>query len=114
MTKHSFVTPASSMRSIRYSLTATGRSLSPSLRLPTGSNSLENAKGFMRLPRPAAGTMPHTSGLRGSVDGSLDVRIRARGRLRVARPDELLQLTRSVIRSVVLEHPLPRQPSAVH
>src|SRR5689334_19496058 len=42
-----------------YSLTALGRSVCPSLRLPTGSSSLEKASGWMRLPMPAAGTMPH-------------------------------------------------------
>ena len=48
------------MRSTRYSLTARGRSTPPSSsRLPTGSSSFENASGWMRLPLPAAGMMPH-------------------------------------------------------
>src|SRR5512146_3066008 len=64
ITKHSLSTPASSMRSTKYSLTANGRSLAPSRRLPTGSNSLEKAKGWMRLPRPAAGMMPHMASTR--------------------------------------------------
>ena len=33
------------MRSIKYSLTARGRSVAPSKRLPTGSNSFEKASG---------------------------------------------------------------------
>src|SRR4051794_34748644 len=59
ITKQMRVAPAISMRSTRYSLTARGRSASPSRRLPTGSSSLLNASGWMRLPTPAAGTMPH-------------------------------------------------------
>src|SRR5215204_307016 len=59
MTKHSFSAPPSTSRSIRYSLTARGRSRSPSRRLPTGSSSLEKASGCMRLPCPAAGMIPH-------------------------------------------------------
>src|SRR3954468_2777408 len=54
-----FVAPASSMRSIRCSLTARGRSTGPSKRLPTGSSSFENARGWMRVPAPAAGMIPH-------------------------------------------------------
>src|SRR3954452_10201540 len=50
--------PARTMRSTRYSETARGRSMSPSKRLPTGSSSLENASGWIRLPMPAAGMMP--------------------------------------------------------
>src|SRR3982751_750379 len=59
MTKQSFSAPPRTSRSIRYSLTARGRSRSPSRRLPTGSSSLENASGCMRLPCPAAGMIPH-------------------------------------------------------
>src|SRR5947209_18239109 len=53
------VAPAASIRSIRCSLTARGRSTDPSNRLPTGSSSLENASGWMRVPAPAAGMIPH-------------------------------------------------------
>src|SRR5262249_10316568 len=54
-----FVTPAINIRSIKYSLTARGRSCPFSQRLPTGRSSFENASGWIRLPFPAAGTMPH-------------------------------------------------------
>src|SRR5438045_2391944 len=60
ITKAIFVAPAASIRSMRCSLTARGRSTAPSKRLPTGSSSLENASGWMRVPAPAAGMMPHT------------------------------------------------------
>jgi hypothetical protein len=63
ITKQILSAPARSMRSSRCSLTARGRSVSPSKRLPTGSNSLQNANGWMRVPFPAAGTMPHISSL---------------------------------------------------
>src|SRR5690242_5402780 len=63
MTKQMRVAPPRTSRSTRYSLTARGRSRSPSRRLPTGSSSFENASGCMRLPCPAAGTMPHIAHL---------------------------------------------------
>src|SRR5215212_1964972 len=63
ITKQILSAPPWIMRSTRYSLTAQGRSVTPSRRLPTGRSSLEKASGWMRLPRPAAGTMPHMSGL---------------------------------------------------
>src|SRR3954469_6455253 len=63
MTKQILFAPPRIMRSTRYSLTAQGRSIPLSSRLPTGSNSFEKASGWMRLPMPAAGTMPHMSGL---------------------------------------------------
>src|SRR5947209_19882815 len=63
MTKQILLAPASTMRSNKYSLTAHGRSVPASSRLPTGSNSFEKASGWMRLPLPAAGTMPHMSGI---------------------------------------------------
>src|ERR687897_502991 len=63
MTKQILSAPPWIMRSTRYSLTAQGRSVKPSRRLPTGRSSLEKASGWIRLPRPAAGTMPHMSGL---------------------------------------------------
>src|SRR5215208_5740777 len=59
MTKQILSAPPSTSRSTRYSLTARGRSRSPSCRLPTGSSSLEKASGCMRLPCPAAGMIPH-------------------------------------------------------
>src|SRR3954465_8827437 len=54
------VAPAASIRSTRCSLTARGRSTPPSRRLPTGSSSFENASGWIRVPAPAAGMIPHT------------------------------------------------------
>src|ERR671932_695513 len=77
MTKQILSAPPRIRRSTRYSLTAQGRSVPLSSRLPTGRSSLEKAKGWMRLPRPAAGTMPHMSDLQGR-DAGPDVR-RARG-----------------------------------
>src|SRR5829696_5382248 len=59
ITKQSLSAPPMTNRSTRYSLTARGRSRSPSRRLPTGSSSFENASGCMRLPWPAAGMIPH-------------------------------------------------------
>ena len=59
ITKQILSAPPRIMRSTRYSLTAQGRSTPPSRRLPTGRSSFEKASGWMRLPRPAAGTMPH-------------------------------------------------------
>src|SRR5438105_15521292 len=61
ITKHSFSAPPAIIRSTMYSLTARGRSTPPSTRLPTGSSSLENARGWIRLPTPAAGMIPHTA-----------------------------------------------------
>src|SRR3954463_7796921 len=104
MTKQSLVTPASSKRSIRYSLTATGRSLSPSLRLPTGSSSLEKASGCMRLPRPAAGTIPHILRLRVSFRAARP----ARHRLGTCPPDQLFELAHAVHGGVASEHALSR------
>src|SRR5690349_14396818 len=61
ITKHSLSAPPRSRRSIRYSATAQGRGASFKVRAPTGSSSFENASGWMREPRPAAGMMPHIS-----------------------------------------------------
>src|SRR6266566_4456989 len=58
ITKQTRVAPAISMRSSRYSQTASGRPVWPSYRVPTGSSSLEKARGCMRVPRPAAGMTP--------------------------------------------------------
>src|SRR3954465_9882579 len=59
ITKQILSAPPRIRRSMRYSDTAQGRSIPLSLRLPTGSNSFEKARGWIRLPRPAAGTIPH-------------------------------------------------------
>src|SRR5690349_24809904 len=59
ITTHSLSAPPASIRSSRYSATAQGRSARSRSVLPSGSSSLENASGWMRLPRPAAGMMPH-------------------------------------------------------
>src|SRR5436305_294176 len=56
--KHTRLTRSASISSIRYSVTARGRSVAPSWRVPTGRSSLENASGCMRVPRPAAGITP--------------------------------------------------------
>src|SRR5690625_3292908 len=62
MTKHIFVVPARAMRSRRNSLTARGRApTSSAMRPPTGRSSFEKASGWMRVPLPAAATMPHIS-----------------------------------------------------
>src|SRR5437763_173808 len=57
-TKQIRLAPAFIIRSTKYSPTARGRSRPASIRLPTGKSSLENAKGWIRDPIPAAGTMP--------------------------------------------------------
>src|SRR5579883_3329370 len=67
MTIQIFSTPPRSIRSTRYSLTARGRSVEPSNRLPTGSSSFEKASGCIRLPAPAAGMMPHILHLQQTV-----------------------------------------------
>src|SRR3569623_694499 len=63
-TKQILSAPAFSIRSTTYSLTARGRSTPSSSLLPTGSSSFEKASGWIRLPAPAAGTIPHITGLR--------------------------------------------------
>src|SRR3954467_12867318 len=63
ITKQILSAPPLIIRSTRYSLTARGRSVLPSNRLPTGSSSLEKASGWIRLPAPAAGMMPHMIGV---------------------------------------------------
>src|SRR3954465_4386017 len=87
MTKHSLSAPPSTSRSTRYSLTARGRSRSPSRRLPTGSSSFENASGCMRLPCPAAGMISHMM------------------------PHDLDELGGADLRAVGRERPLPRAPA---
>src|SRR4051794_35076452 len=65
ITKHILSAPPRIRRSTRYSDTAQGRSTPSFALLPTGRSSLENASGCIRLPRPAAGMMPHISSFRG-------------------------------------------------
>src|SRR5688572_4514183 len=96
MTKQILSAPARIMRSSRYSLTAHGRSTPPSMRLPTGNSSLEKASGWMRLPRPAAGMMPHmVSGLR-----------QQRGIGAAGRLDHREEIVRTVRGGVLREHAL--------
>src|SRR5687768_9312643 len=86
MTKQIFRAPPRIIRSTRYSLTAQGRSVPPSKRLPTGSNSLEKASGWMRLPRPAAGTMPHISRPHHRARGGLGGKGRFEASQKIAGP----------------------------
>src|SRR4051794_31075167 len=65
ITKQILSAPPRIMRLTKYSLTAQGRSTPFSRREPTGSSSFEKASGWIRLPRPAAGMMPHILRLRG-------------------------------------------------
>src|SRR5512132_434800 len=94
MTKPILSAPPRTIRSIRYSLTARGRSTPSSRRLPTGSSSLEKASGWMRVPPPAAGTIPHISRLRHRRGAA---RTRPRGRRQ--RP---FQLGGATIRGVLV------------
>src|SRR3954453_11254149 len=98
ITKQIFSAPPRIRRSMRYSDTAQGRSIPLSLRLPTGSSSLEKARGWMRLPRPAAGTMPH-------ISGSLDFRLTGSraGRLLEQRH----QFGGAFLRTVLIQGSLP-------
>src|SRR5215207_3539410 len=108
MTKQILSAPPATIRSIRYSLTAHGRSVTPSLRLPTGRSSFEKARGWMRLPRPAAGTNPHMSALPVRPAGRLraDERVCA-GSPPAGRPvgEDRLQLGGAPLRRVVGEDP---------
>src|SRR5438105_8541562 len=102
MTKQILSAPPRIMRSTRYSLTAHGRSRPPSMRLPTGNSSLENANGWMRLPRPAAGTIPQLiSRLRAGQFG--------RGSTRPGLFEAGDELRGSMIRSVLGERALARR-----
>src|ERR1700712_4613983 len=74
ITKHILSAPPRIRRSTRYSDTAQGRSTPSSALLPTGRSSLENANGCIRLPRPAAGTIPHISNLRANETITLGAR----------------------------------------
>src|SRR3954447_17997984 len=98
ITKQILSAPPSIRRSMRYSDTAQGRSIPLSLRLPTGSSSLENARGWMRLPRPAAGTMPH-------ISGSLNFRLMGSGVRRLL--EQRYQFGGAPLRTVLLEASLP-------
>src|SRR5579883_2806450 len=100
-TKQILSAPAISIRSSRYSPTARGRSIPSSKRLPTGSNSLENASGLIRLPEPAAGMMPHIFGLDSTV-----LRDRTRGSFQC-----LLQLLRAHAGGMIRQSPLIRGAS---
>src|SRR3954469_19500164 len=82
MMKQILSAPAIVMRSTRYSLTARGRSMLPSNRPPTGSNSFENASGWMRVPAPAAGMMPSMR--------QLQFRVRSQEAPQVPAPDALM------------------------
>src|SRR3954469_7651320 len=101
MTKQSLSAPPAIMRSTRYSLTAQGRSRTPSVRLPTGSSSFENASGWMRLPRPAAGMTPHMSRLH-------EWRMRGGGSARVEALDQPGEFARTLHGCVLVEHALAR------
>src|SRR3954466_15969311 len=96
MTKQILSAPPRIMRSTRYSLTAHGRAIPASVLLPTGRSSFENASGWMRLPRPAAGMMPHMSGLRHFAC------------THVSRTDQLLEFTCALLGRMFLEHTLAR------
>src|SRR6185312_10987276 len=97
ITKQILSAPPRIMRSTRYSLTARGRSTPlASIQLPTGSNSLEKASGWMRVPLPAAGTMPHIS------------RLLADGPARVRALQRRHQIRRAALRTVPIEHALAR------
>src|SRR3954471_13941498 len=74
ITKQILSAPPRIRRSTKYSETAHGRSTPCSVLLPTGRSSLENASGCIRLPRPAAGMMPHISSLRRSQMAALGTR----------------------------------------
>src|SRR4051812_15602280 len=101
MMKHSFVAPPLTSRSTRYSPTAFGRASRPSIRVPTGNSSFENARGWMRLPWPAAGIRPHTSASH---------RHRRNGLARDRLVEHRHQLARPVLARMLAQHPLARRP----
>src|SRR4051794_3424613 len=103
MTKQMRSQPPRIMRSRRYSLTAHGRSTPASSRLPTGSSSFEKASGWMRLPLPAAGTMPHMSRALGMGE--------ARGRSRARRLDMALEFGEARRARVLGKHTVARGAS---
>src|SRR3954466_10806852 len=99
ITKQILSAPPRIRRLIRYSDTAQGRSTPLSLRLPTGSSSLENASGWMRLPRPAAGTMPH-------ISRSLNFRLTGSGVCRLL--EQRCQFGGALLRTVLIQRSLAR------
>src|SRR3954452_19669157 len=99
ITKQILSAPPRISRSMRYSETAQGRSIPLSLRLPTGSSSLEKARGWMRLPRPAAGTMPH-------ISHSLNSRLTGSGVGRLLEQRD--QLGGAFLRTVLIQRSLAR------
>src|SRR4051794_31013007 len=101
ITKQIFSAPPSIRRSMRYSDTAQGRSIPLSLRLPTGSSSLEKARGWMRLPRPAAGTMPH-------ISHSLNFRLTGSGLGRLL--EQRHQFGGAFVRTMLIQGSLPSAP----
>src|SRR5438046_10417695 len=97
ITKQILSAPPRIIRSTRYSETAHGRSTPSSVRLPTGSSSLENASGCIRLPRPAAGIIPHISRSRRGQKAALCLR----------RPfEQLKQLVGTAAGAVLFERAL--------
>src|SRR5437660_5628845 len=98
ITKQILSAPPRMSRSTRYSDTAHGRSTPASVLLPTGRSSLENASGCIRLPRPAAGMMPHISYLRGDETIAFGPR---------RSFDELEQFASTFCRAVLSQGSLP-------
>src|SRR5215216_1640899 len=96
MTRQILSAPPRIMRSTRYSLTAHGRAMPASVLLPTGSSSLEKASGWIRVPRPAAGMMPHMSGLRHC------------GNACVPGAEQLLEFAGAPLGGMLIEHALAR------
>src|SRR5437588_11250839 len=98
-TKQIRLAPAFIIRSTKYAPTARGRSRPASIRLPTGKSSLENAKGWIRDPTPAAGTMPQIRVMRSPPQDSLVVPLASQRYLRREHAPELVGPT-FVIRPV--------------
>src|SRR5436305_5743758 len=98
--KQILLAPPRIIRSTRYSLTAQGRSAPASIRLPTGSNSLEKARGWMRLPRPAAGMIPHMMSR---------AHCNSFGHTRFRLVESFEQGSRAMLGSMLIEHPFPRR-----
>src|SRR3954454_16635051 len=102
-TKQILLAPPWIILSTRYSLTASGRSVSPSNRLPTGSSSFEKAKGCMRLPFPAAGMIPHISHHPHRVGTPI-----------AGALQNLFQLERAHVRRVLRQRSLPCRAGNAH
>src|ERR1700716_1482011 len=104
ITKQILSAPPRISRSTRYSETAQGRSTPLSVLLPTGNSSFEKASGWIRLPRPAAGMMPHISSLHCRKEDAID-----------RRPfQELDQLGGASAGAVLFQRPLPCPPRHRH